>query len=270
MKEGWHSDISNEDYHRGKYATYLGSSSLKEFARSPWHFQQSRKHPKPTTAAMELGTLTHTAIFEPEKEAYAVWAGGRRSGKVWDAFKSDADFCGLPTVTASEHEAVLNMKAAVMADETARATIMVPDKQCEITGIYQEPSSGVWCKIRPDLKSLKAEIIVDLKTTVDGSPEGFGWEVWNRRYHWSALHYKIGADLLDGISYRFYWMVVEKSPGFPVMFYEADDEWLWHAGLDIDPMYQHLARCKREDKWPGYGGGMDVIPLPMPYRATQH
>ena len=79
----------------GNYRAAAGVnvSSLKEFNRSPLHFKHARENPKPTTSAMSLGTAAHCATLEPERFAaeFVTWTGGRRAGKEWESFKTDAD-----------------------------------------------------------------------------------------------------------------------------------------------------------------------------------
>jgi exodeoxyribonuclease VIII len=56
--------ISNNDYHAHKA---LSSSNLKDLLISAWSFAYNKKFPKKSTIAMQLGTLVHSLLLEPEK-----------------------------------------------------------------------------------------------------------------------------------------------------------------------------------------------------------
>ena len=61
MEPGIYKEISNEEYHKGPG---LSASGLKRLARSPDLYKNM---PYKGSKAMELGTATHCAVFEPER-----------------------------------------------------------------------------------------------------------------------------------------------------------------------------------------------------------
>jgi hypothetical protein len=64
-------------------------SKLKILGRSPAHLRHAMTAGFEDSNARKLGRVRHIATFEPERYAaqVAVWRGGVRRGKEWDAFK---------------------------------------------------------------------------------------------------------------------------------------------------------------------------------------
>lgn len=142
------------------------------------------------------------------------------------------------------------------------------------------------------------DIIVDLKTTEDASPEGFAKSMANYRYDVQHAYYMDGTrlaleqgkctppqkgtaelsvywidpvtgvlcrcrpDFWNGYPKRFAFIAVEKKPPHAVAVYVLDSD-----GVDIGrAQYQHdlriYAECLRTNEWPGYGDKIQTISLP--------
>lgn len=142
------------------------------------------------------------------------------------------------------------------------------------------------------------DIIGDLKTTEDASPEGFAKSIANWRYDVQHAYYMDGTrlaleqgkcnppqegkaelsvywtdpvtgvlcrcrpDFWRGYPKHFAFIAVEKKPPYAVGVYVLDSE-----GVDIGrAQYQHdlrvYAECVRSGEWPGYGDKIQIISLP--------
>lgn len=142
------------------------------------------------------------------------------------------------------------------------------------------------------------DIIGDLKTTEDASPEGFAKSIANWRYDVQHAYYIDGTrlaleqgkcnppqegkaelsvywtdpvtgvlcrcrpDFWRGYPKHFAFIAVEKKPPYAVGVYVLDSE-----GVDIGrAQYQHdlrvYAECVRSGEWPGYGDKIQTISLP--------
>ena len=102
---------------------------------------------------------------------------------------------------------------------------------------------------------------MDLKTTRDASPDGFGKSIANYRYHVQSAHYRDGFQ-----AGRFVWVAVEIDPPYAVAVYIDGDE--IHARGDGERLsdLRLYAECKASDKWPGYPDEVQNISLPRWYR----
>lgn len=142
------------------------------------------------------------------------------------------------------------------------------------------------------------DIIGDLKTTEDASPEGFAKSIANWRYDVQHAYYMDGTrlaleqgkctppqegkaelsvywtdpvtgvlcrcrpDFWRGYPKHFAFIAVEKKPPYAVGVYVLDSE-----GVEIGrAQYQHdlrvYAECVRSGVWPGYGDKIQTISLP--------
>lgn len=142
------------------------------------------------------------------------------------------------------------------------------------------------------------DIIGDLKTTEDASPEGFAKSIANWRYDVQHAYYMDGTrmaleqgkcnppqegkaelsvywtdpvtgvlcrcrpDFWRGYPKHFAFIAVEKKPPYAVGVYVLDSE-----GVEIGrAQYQHdlrvYAECVRSGEWPGYGDKIQTISLP--------
>lgn len=142
------------------------------------------------------------------------------------------------------------------------------------------------------------DIIGDLKTTEDASPEGFAKSIANWRYDVQHAYYIDGTrlaleqgkcnppqegkaelsvywtdpvtgvlcrcrpDFWRGYPKHFAFIAVEKKPPYAVGVYVLDSE-----GVEIGrAQYQHdlrvYAECVRSGEWPGYGDKIQTISIP--------
>ena len=84
--------------------------------------------------------------------------------------------------------------------------------------------TGILCRCRPDFWR-EDDIIVDVKTTEDASPEEFSRSLAKWRYHVQAPFYMDGIELATGRRPKgFVFLVVEKKPPYAVAAYTLDPE----------------------------------------------
>lgn len=253
--------ISNADYHAD---AAVSASHLKEAMRSPYHYWARYLDPNRTpvepTAAMELGTLVHTAVLEPDEllQRYAV-AGDRRTkaGKE-QAERMAAD--GIEAVSESDMALALGMAASVRNHPAAAA--LLAHGQAEQSFWWTDLSTGLRCKCRPDW--YQGITVVDLKTTTDASPAAFASSVAKFGYHIQAAHYLAG---LHGAE-LFVFIAVEKTAPYAVAVYELDAAAMALGRTMRDNALDVIATCKAADLWPGYGD-TSVQTISLPAWATK-
>lgn len=163
-----------------------------------------------------------------------------------------------PEVWDQLHE----MAAAVHAHPAAGSLLTSCPGEAEKSVYWIDATTGVLCRCRPDWWR-DDNVIVDLKTTEDASPEGFAKSMANYRYDVQAAYY------LDGIQQAtrkrpkaFVFIAVEKKPPYGVGVYVLDSD-----SLELGrAQYQHdlrvYAECERSGIWPGYGDKIQTISLP--------
>ena len=225
-------------------------SSLKHMRISPRHFIWHREHLAPATDAMLLGRLTHTAVLQPDRVLleYAVWPGGRRDGKKWDAFLAASEEQGLTVVREQDWTKACAIRDAVRSHPDALALIQAAthiEHKLEWNGVQGQPMHG-----RPDI--IGADYVADLKTTQSLSPGLFSSTAWRLGYFFQAGIYLEAANELFGMRERsFYWIAVESNPPHDVAVFEADVESVNRGWEEYRSCVSLLAECEATGQWPG-------------------
>lgn len=154
------------------------------------------------------------------------------------------------------------MATAVHAHPAAGALLSSVPGEAEKSVYWNDPTTGVLCRCRPDWWR-EDDVLVDLKTTDDASPEGFAKSMANWRYDVQAPYYMDGVKLATGRDVKaFVFIAVEKKPPYAVGVYVLDS-----ASMEIGrAMYQQdlrvYAECLANDNWPGYGDRIQTINMP--------
>ena len=91
---------------------------------------------------------------------------------------------------------------------------------------WTDEKTGLRLKTRPDICKTKKNIIVDVKTTIDGSPEKFSKDLANYDYPFQAVMQIDGVQRSGFMPHvdTYYWLVVEKEPPYSATLYEFDPE----------------------------------------------
>jgi len=249
--------ISNADYHADPA---ISASQLKEISRSPYHYWSRYLDPSRTpaiaTSAMKLGSLTHCAVLEPDELSKRYGITPDRRSNAGKALAAEMEATGIEAVTAQEMEQALAMAASVRGNSTA--ALLLSNGAAEQSFWWDDVSTGLKCKCRPDWLSADCATIVDLKTCVDASPASFAKAVANFGYQIQAAHYLAGT-----LATRFIFVAVEKSFPYAIGVYELNTEGLIHGSIARHNALQRIQDCRAINEWPGYtDGGIETIQLP--------
>lgn len=221
---------------------------------------------------MEFGTAVHTAILEPDNFArdYVVapkfdrrTKEGKAAAEAWEAANA-----GKTPLTADQMAAIEQMVASIRAH--AGAARLLSNGLAEMSGFWVDQETGIECKCRPDFLA-EAETcpeqvtaIVDVKTCVDASAEGFSRAIATLGYDVQAAFYQDGLKALTGRTIPFYFIAVEKDAPYAVACYKASDEVIEIGRAKYRAALQLLKWCRDNDQWPGYqpNGEIETINLP--------
>ena len=256
-------DMPREEYDRLDRVNW---SRLKNILRSPAHYRHGLLEARPDTDALKRGRAVHLAVLEPERFPVecVVWHGGRRAGKEWERFVEE--HADREILTEAEYELCLSLNAAVRASPDAARYLAGGRSEVTVTWEASAPPLGEdagWrfaCKGRLD--SVSPLAIVDLKTTKDASPEGFGREAWRYRYDAQAAFYADGYEAATGQRLPYVLVAVEVAPPHVVQVYRVEDEIL-EVGRDAyRSCLGRLAACRTSNAWTGYAEGEMALTLP--------
>lgn len=229
-------------------------SALKQMVRSPAHCLHALTAPwGESTLAQRLGTVVHTATFEPHR--LALFTGKVRRGKDFDAFKADQ----------LDDAVIVNAKEMAHGMSIANALQRHPDASRILFGggvIHEREikwsRNGRACSSRPDAR-IPGRMIADLKTCRTAHPERFVREaIWNG--HHAQVRFYDEADAIETgrpfganrSDLDLYVVAVESAAPYVVQVYQLDASAIVAADRAIGLWWDTFSACERENVWPGY------------------
>lgn len=257
--------ISAAEYHADEA---VGNSMLSTLADSPAHCYAMHMAPgrpeRVATPAMRLGTLTHTAILEPDefRKRYVVKPEGlslaTKGGKAWQSA-----MVGVEIIDSAEADMVKHQRAAILAnDELAR---LFAEGRPEMSAFWTDSATGLRCKCRPDWLHFTGPNrvrVVDLKTTADITHDAVSKSVANFGYHRQQAHYTRGLEACGLVVEDFVFAFVTKAYPFFALPYRLEDESLAQGYEEVDELLALFSNCKRTGQWPLSGAGVQTVGLP--------
>jgi hypothetical protein len=232
----------------------LSASGLEVFRRSPKHYHERVE--QEATPAMTLGTAVHTALLEPEDFAATYVRGIDGDGRtkaVKDARRElEEQHPGATVLSGAEYDTVSSMVGAIRSHPRA-STLFTGSGDVEVTGIFDDPDTGLRIKIRPDRLIRRAGMLVDLKTAADASQDGFARASARLGYHRKMALYRRGLRALGWDCTASAICAMETSPPYAVGLYLLDEAQLERAERDVVRLLHQFAFCSSTDSWPGYG-----------------
>lgn len=255
MKPGIYGGLTHADLPGGLSAS--GAKTL--LFQSPAAYKWQREHPKPATKSMDLGTLAHALILEGETRYLVCRDGRTKEGK------ADRSRCmdeGLFPVTADDAALIEGIAKSVLEHTTAANILAHGDPEQAV--IWADEQTGVVCRGFIDWLNPKA--IVDLKTTVDASPSGFGRQAANLHYDLAAEFYRTAVESITGEALPVLHIAVENKPPHLVGVHQFPPEADERGRYDMRRAIDLYAECVAADEWPAYG--TDIIPTPWPRWAA--
>jgi hypothetical protein len=127
-------------------------------------------------------------------------------------------------------QALQEMVRGCLSDPVVRGMLKNSDYQESF--FWTDPETNVKMKTRPDLSKKKKQIIFDIKTCLDASPQAFARQAANLDYYLQAVCQIEGAihtgyfEKCEG----YFWLAVEKKPPYDWCIYEMQPQ-------DIEAIY---------------------------------
>ena len=251
--------LSNAAYHSGPGISCTG---LKKIAVSPAHFKRGEFK---QTAAMAMGSATHSAILEPESFAkqYVTLPAGkdRRSAE----YKALCASHGTDNVIVSgDAIQVGEMQSAARANPVANKWLYQESGRNELSVYAKDPETGVLVRCRFD-RLLDRGFSPDLKTTTDASPRGFSNAIAKYGYAFQAafymdVYYWATGQRLEGFGF----IAIESKPPHNVMCYRLDDESIEVGRAQYRAALNTFANCLETGVYEGYDGASEEQLIGLP------
>ncbi|KKN83550.1 hypothetical protein LCGC14_0297890 [marine sediment metagenome] len=262
--------IPEETYHAWDA---FSKSKVGELIKSPAHMQ-ARLREGLDTAAVRLGSLTDTVVFDPDKllERFSIqpstYVDDKKETKPWNInakkckeilAQLEATGKGKP-ISNAMYQAAMALREAVKHQPAAMG--LLQHGQSQVSIVWDDPDTGVRCKARLDWY-WPAHSITDLKTTKDGSLEGFPREMNKYGYHIQAAVYTEAVAVHTGKDLPFFIIAAEKpARNHAVGVYQVGEDSIL-AGRNVwkRALYKYR-ECKENNHWPGYSPFIEPIDIP--------
>lgn len=279
MNDGIYDNVSIEDYHANQ--THLSATTLKYARESLKHFDwyRSGKLPREEKSAFSFGNAFELALLAPDEylQKVAVMPEAEWFEEV-KASMPDVKTVRNTTIYKDRHTAWRNEIAGkyVIAENGAESfeTIeemlsscyqdkviqgLIKNTEYQLSLFWTDPDTGIKLKTRPDICKRKKNVIVNLKTTIDGSPEGFSKDIKKWDYPLQACIEISGClrtGLMDKVD-NYFWLVVEKVPPFNATIYEFQDTDIAAVMDSFHYLLSRIRKAQDQRLFPGYTDGAD-------------
>lgn len=247
---------SAEEYHAD--TTHVSHSALDVFRQSRrlYHgrfITGEIERPEPTPA-MRLGTLLHLAVLEPERFEVNVVSAPEcdrrtKDGKaVWAAFCEES--VGKVVASLDDMNLCRALMQAVKLNSIA-AHWLGKGGHSEHTITWQDQEIGLLCKSRRDRFIESDNLLLDLKTCRDASPEAFAKAAASFGYNRQSAWYVDGHKAAFGAEPRFLFIAICTQPPHEVACYELDADAIDLGRRQNRTALFQLADCIEHDDWLG-------------------
>jgi exodeoxyribonuclease VIII len=263
--------------HAMPFAEYLATdavshSLLENVRRTPLYALAKKLRPDPSTPSMILGSAIHCAVLEPErfKKVYALQPPGDGRTKAVKEAREELAAAGFIPLKEEDWEAC-RMIPENIAKHPAAAKILEVATGREVScfaTLISESGIPMDCKIRPDAVCPEQFTVVDLKTTVDASPNGFPRQIYNMGYHRGAAFYldvmraytdtKAGAKPYDTYCY----IAIQNDLPYEVAVYVLTEEAVEVGRREYRADFDAWAKCVTKGDFTGFPLGIQNVGLP--------
>jgi hypothetical protein len=263
----------------------LNASALKQFHRSPAHYQQWLKEPRRESDALLFGSVSDCLILTPNEfnSRFRVrpecphgpnpykWSGGAKGErKLYEEHKAKVEEweiewqSGLPAgcipISEDLFAAAVAARSAVMQHGIASHCATTGYRQLVL--VVRDEDTGLLLKCAIDavpaapmgFGQAEWDMLVDFKSTMDARRRPFQRAVAAFGYHIQAAFYLRLWNRLcpEAPKTRWLWVVYESAAPYGVKAYPAHSDLLLETGMLVDRLIKRYAECAEKDQWPCY------------------
>jgi len=274
MKDGIYKDLSISDYHGNK--THISSTAFRKSRRSlkefKWFLDNKKKQEHKT--CFDFGNAFEVALIDKDNfdnevaiKQNSMWVDEALTekpeltvpknskfykGKESEFIKKNNGKYFIDDVGNESFETIEYMLTSCYSDSTIMSLINNTVYQTSI--FWTDEVTGLQLKTRPDCCKLSKNVIIDVKTCKDGSPEGFSKAISDYDLHFQACMQIDGAlqsGYMPNVD-KYFWLAVEKVEPYNATIYEFTPEDIKWSMDEYTYVKEMLKKAKDEDKYPGY------------------
>jgi len=236
----------------------LSYSSLKEFAKSPRHYLDYLNRKKETTPAMLFGSMVHCLLLEPSKFSNQFAVMGTIDKRTTAGKEAYAKFveesAGKDVVMENDYNEAMALADNVLSNPKLASWI----QNChQYEQEFRHEVRGL--PIRGFFDGVAEDYILEVKTTMDASPENLMRDFYNRQYHMQAGIYNIVSD--KPIKY----LIIETKNPYDAYIADATDNYLKKGHELFFETIIRFNKCMEDNEWhKGYEFTTPSIKIDLP------
>jgi exodeoxyribonuclease VIII len=293
IENGIHTDISISDYHRN--TSHISATSIKQAKKSLSLWKWNQTHPQESKLHFDFGNAFELALLDKGNFEKSV---GILQSVAWVSkameekpelkvpknsvcYKAEeSKFLSenegkyiIPDVGDQSYECIEAMLESCYRDATIQK--LIKNTEYQLSLFWTDESTGINLKTRPDICKRKKNVIVNLKTTNDGSPEAFSRELAKYDYPLQgAIEIRgcIESGLMPKVD-NYFWLVLEKVPPYNATLYEFEYGDQQYSSDELDYLLGRIKRAREEGLYPGYSDraanqyGILTAQIPLWYKT---
>lgn len=232
----------------------FSSTMAKQILKSPAHLRHYLDSPRVEKKAFDFGHAVHAGVLGVGLELVEIpesllASNGAASTKAAKDFIAEARLAGQVPLKASEIEPINAAIEAVRSHPIA-GPLFAGGGKPEQSAFAVDPATGMWLRARFDWIT-PSNILVDLKTAVDGEPVKFERDGRKLGYDVQQEFYKYAYELATGEKPRgFIFVTVHKDAPHLVDVHEPPD-WAELGASKMRRAIDSYKRCLDTGEWPG-------------------
>ena len=256
---GVYPDIPDGVYHADPVpGGSLSSTGARKLLRNPARYEYDRTQPVRTSDEFDLGHAAHRRALgtgvEFEVCDFTTW-----QSKAARAARDAARVAGKTPLKPDQAAAVEEMYLALRKHPRAGDIFEPGLGQSELTLVWQDESTGVWCRARLD--RWLDPFLIDYKTCVDATETAFIRAVEDHGYHIQRAFYWRGAVALGLAPAEFLFVAQEKTAPHFVGLYRISEPAARLGDRLVQAALERYRDCTASGVWPGYSTEVETLPL---------
>lgn len=244
--------LTDEEYFAPELAAATLSSSGAKLLLSPggparFHYQRENGIVE-IKREFDLGHAVHTLVLGSGPALVRIDAEEWRTKAAKDEV-AEVRARGAVPMRPSDFDAAHAMAEAVLAHRIGRRFFSAGHPERAL--IWQDPATGVMCRAKVDW--LRADGLVDLKTTPSAAPDALSKSVHNFGYYLQAAFYLRGHRAhCAGADPFFGFVAVETAAPHLVHAYQLSPRALAHGDRKVSEALERYRDCTASGIWPGF------------------
>lgn len=206
----------------------------------------------PVLPKVELLKNVGREKFESQKKLRAeIEESNKKTMETFHLFSSSKQ-----VISQDVYDVAKKIAGSVLKDEFTKS--LLDGAKIEQSIYWTHKETGLQCKARPD--AWLGSIVIDLKTTVDGSYRNFQRSAFNYGYFLQAGMISEALRSIDVKMEKFIIVAVEKVDPYATATFVLDDESIKYGVNLFNRLMADFKKCQDTKKWPDYQ--METLSLP--------